>query len=196
MNKPLNILLVGVGGQGTILASKILAQVGQSAGYDIKVSEIHGMAQRGGSVVTQVRMSDRVFSPIIEDGEADVVIAFEKLEGLRWLSYVRPGGALVVNDQAIFPVPVLAGLAEYPQDIPEYIKSKVENAVIFDALNIARECGNSKAANVVLVGVLASLLPFSLDSWTEALEAKIPAKFIQVNKKAFQAGYELGLKAR
>ncbi len=193
MLKPMDILLVGVGGQGTILASRILAYVGQVSGYDIKVSEIHGMAQRGGSVVTQVRMGEKVYSPIIEKGEADIVLAFEKLEALRWFNYVKPGGSLIVNNQAIYPVPVLAGLASYPQNITQYLKSKVSDIIVLDALNIAKDCGNTKAANVVLVGVLASLLHFPKDSWIDALETIVPAKFIEVNKKAFQAGYDMGM---
>ncbi len=192
MLKPMDILLVGVGGQGTILASRILAHVGQAAGYDVKVSEIHGMAQRGGSVVTQVRMGEKVFSPIIEESGADVILAFEKLEAMRWLKHLKPGGSLIVNDQEVYPVPVLAGLAVYPENITGYLKSKVKDAVVLDALNIAKSCGNTKTTNVVLVGVLASLLHFPLESWMEALEAKVPARFIEVNKKAFNAGYELG----
>ena len=194
MRKPIDILLVGVGGQGTILASRILAYLGQSAGYDLKVSEIHGMAQRGGSVVTQVRMGEQVFSPIIEEGGADFVLAFEKLEGLRWLSYLKPGGSIIVNDQAIYPITVLAGLAQYPEDTVSYIKSKVQDAIVLDAAGIAQECGNIKAANVVLMGVLASLMPFAKDQWMEALEARVPAKFLEVNKAAFEAGYGLGNK--
>ena len=189
--RELDILLVGVGGQGTILASRILAHVGQSAGYDIKVSEIHGMAQRGGSVVTQVRMGGKVYSPLIEESKADIILAFEKLEALRWLNYLKPGGSMLVNDQSISPVPVLAGLAEYPEDINEYLKSKVKDTVIVDALNIARECGNVKAANVVLVGLLAKRLPFAMELWQEALNARVPAKFLDVNRKAFSAGYNI-----
>lgn len=191
MPKPVDILLVGVGGQGTILASRILAHVGNTVGYDIKVSEIHGMAQRGGSVVTQVRMGDKVFSPLIEEGRADVILAFEKLEGLRWMSYLKPGGSMIINDQAIYPVPVLAGLATYPEEINEYMQSKVPDILVVDALGIARECGNVKAANVVLVGVLAKRLPFAEERWQEALDAKVPAKFLDVNRAAFSAGYNL-----
>jgi indolepyruvate ferredoxin oxidoreductase beta subunit len=187
--RELDILLVGVGGQGTILASRILAHVGQAAGYDIKVSEIHGMAQRGGSVVTQVRMGKKVYSPLIEEGRADVILAFEKLEALRWLSYLKPGGSLLVNDQAIFPVPVLAGIAQYPEDINGYLKAKVKDTVVVDALGMARECGNAKAANVVLVGLLAKRLPFPEEKWQEALAARVPSKFLELNKRAFAAGY-------
>ena len=188
--REIDILLVGVGGQGTILASRILAHMGQAAGYDIKVSEIHGMAQRGGSVVTQVRMGKKVYSPLIEEGRADIILAFEKLEGLRWLNYLKPGRSMIINDQAIYPVPVLAGLAEYPEDITGFIKSRVKDTVVVDALSIARQCGNAKAANVVLVGLLARRLPFPREEWGAALEARVPAKFIEVNKKAFDIGYD------
>lgn len=191
MPKPVDLLLVGVGGQGTILASRILAHVGNAVGYDIKVSEIHGMAQRGGSVVTQVRMGDKVYSPLIEEGGADVILAFEKLEGLRWMSYLKTGGSMVVNDQAIYPVPVLAGRATYPEEVTGYMQSKFPDIVVVDALGIARECGNVKAANVVLVGVLAKRLPFAEENWLEALDAKVPAKFLDVNRAAFSAGYNL-----
>lgn len=194
MLKPLDILLVGVGGQGTILASRILAHVAQSAGYDIKVSEIHGMAQRGGSVVTQVRMGEKVYSSMIEEGRADAILAFEKLEALRWVSYLKPGGTIIVNDQAIYPVPVLAGLAQYPDDIAGYLKSKIKDTVVVDALGKAKECGNIRAANVVLVGVLARRLPFDAGKWQEALEARVPAKFLELNRAAFKVGYDLGIR--
>jgi len=189
--RSIDVLLVGVGGQGTILASRILAHVGQAMGYDIKVSEIHGMAQRGGSVVTQVRMGEKVFSPLIEEGTADVILAFEKLEGLRWLSYLKPGGSMIVNDQAIYPVPVLAGLAAYPEDITGYVSNRVKDNVVVDALGIARDCGNPKAANVVLVGVLARRLPIPEEKWQEALVARVPAKLLEVNRLAFSKGYNL-----
>lgn len=191
MLKPIDILMVGVGGQGTILASKILAHAAQQAGYDIKVSEIHGMAQRGGSVVTQVRLGEKVFSPMVTDGEVDVLLAFEKLEGLRWMHCLKPGGAMIVNDQAIAPIPVLAGVAQYPENANEYIVSKVPNTMVVDALKIAVECGNPKAANVVLVGMLAKRLPIEEKVWQDSLEATVPAKFLEVNRKAFAAGYNL-----
>lgn len=191
MLKPIDILMVGVGGQGTILASKILAHAAQQSGYDIKVSEIHGMAQRGGSVVTQVRLGEKVFSPMVTDGEVDVLLAFEKLEALRWMHCLKPGGAMIVNDQAIAPIPVLAGAAEYPENANEYIASKVPNTMVVNALKIALECGNPKAANVVLVGMLAKRLPIEEKVWQDSLEATVPAKFLEVNRKAFAAGYNL-----
>lgn len=191
MLKSMDVLMVGVGGQGTILASKILVHVAGAAGYDIKMSEIHGMAQRGGSVSTQVRLGDKVYSPLIEEGKADAILAFEKLEALRWLPYLKKGGSIIINDQAIAPVPVLAGLAEYPEDINGYIRSRVPGMLAVDALRIATECGNPKAANVVLVGVLAKRLPLPKGLWQKALEARVPAKFLEINKAAFERGYNL-----
>ncbi|WP_066634089.1 indolepyruvate oxidoreductase subunit beta [Desulfolucanica intricata] len=191
MRKSLNLLLVGVGGQGTILASKILAQVGLEAGFDVKMSEIHGMAQRGGSVVTQVRMGEKVFSPMVARGAADAVLAFERLESLRYLSYLKPEGSIIINDQAIAPVPVLIGAAEYPENILEYVKSRCPNTIVVDALREAVACGNAKAANVVLLGVLAKRLDLEKEIWLKALEAKVPARFLDVNRAAFDAGYNL-----
>ncbi len=190
MLKPVDVLMVGVGGQGTILASRVLAQAALETGYDIKVSEIHGMAQRGGSVVTQVRLGEKVFSPLIPEGGADVVLAFEKLEGLRLLPYLKPGGTIIINEQEIPPVPVLVGAAEYPAGIVEYIRSAAPDVVAVDALGIAEKCGNPKAANVVLLGVMARRLPFKREVWDRALAARVPAKLLEVNKAAFAAGYE------
>lgn len=191
MLKPIDVLMVGVGGQGTILASKVLSAAAQLAGYDIKMSEIHGMAQRGGSVSTQVRLGEKVFSPLITEGSADVIMAFERLEALRWLGYLKPGGSMIINDQAIAPVPVLAGLAEYPAEIIAYIKTAVPETLAVDALTIATECGEARAANIVLVGALARRLPIPLETWQKALEARVPPKFIEANRAAFNAGYNL-----
>lgn len=190
MLKPVDVLLVGVGGQGTILASKILCAAAISIGYDLKMSEIHGMAQRGGSVVTQVRLGEKVNSPMVEKGCAEVILAFEQLEGLRWLPYLKKGGTMIVNKQTISPVPVLAGLAEYPANVLEYIEQKVPGAVLLNALGKAIECGNAKAANVVLLGALASRLPIPLANWEKTLEETVPPKFLEVNQKAFKAGYD------
>jgi indolepyruvate ferredoxin oxidoreductase beta subunit len=189
--KSIDVLMVGVGGQGTILASRVLAQAAQAAGYDIKVSEIHGMAQRGGSVVTQVRLGKKVYSPLIVEGGADILLAFEKLEALRLLPYLKKGGTLIVNNQSIAPVPVLVGAAEYPPGIPEYLKDTVPGTLMFDATEIAGRCGTVKAANVVLLGAMARRLPIERDIWEKALSECIPAKFLEVNKAAFAAGYEL-----
>ncbi len=191
MLKSINILLVGVGGQGTILATRILAKAAQDAGYDIKVSEIKGMSQRGGSVVTQVRLGERVYSPLISEGSADVILAFEKMEALRWLPYLKPEGSIIVNDQAITPMSVLSGAIAYPEDCLERVKKLVPNTIVVDALNIAVQCGNSKASNVVLVGLLAKRLPIDKELCLNALKVRVPEKFIDVNMKAFAEGYNL-----
>ncbi|GAB6159068.1 indolepyruvate oxidoreductase subunit beta [Desulfotomaculum varum] len=191
MLKPVNILLVGVGGQGTILATRVLAKAAQDAGYDIKVSEIKGMAQRGGSVVTQVRLGEKVYSPVIGQGSADVILAFEKMEALRWLPYLKADGHIIINDQAIPPVPVLTGAAAYPDDCLARIQQAVPQAIAVDALDIAIQCGNARAANVVLMGLLARRLPIDKVVWLQALRERVPAKFIEINLQAFERGYSL-----
>ncbi len=188
-DKVTNILIVGVGGQGTILASRILSYLAQEEGHDVKVSEIHGMAQRGGSVVTQVRMGKKVYSPLIAEGQADIILAFERLEALRWMHYLKKGGAIIINDQAIEPVPVIMGLQKYPDDITGRIKKKIPGAVAIDALGLARKCGNDKASNVVLMGVLARRMGFSREKCMQALEKKVPPKFLELNKRAFDEGW-------
>ena len=188
-DKVTNILIVGVGGQGTILASRILAYLAQEEGHDVKVSEIHGMAQRGGSVTTQVRMGKKVYSPLISEGKADIILAFERLEALRSMHYLKQGGTMIVNDQAIEPVPVIMGLQEYPANIIEKIKSKIPDTISLDALSIARKCGNDKASNVVLMGVLARKMGYDWDKCMKAIEAKVPAKFLELNRKAFAEGW-------
>lgn len=185
-----NILIVGVGGQGTILASRVLSGVIQKMGLDVKVSEIHGMAQRGGSVVTQVRYGKGVASPIITQGEADIILAFEKLEALRWLSYLKKGGSILINDQRIDPMPVIMGSAEYPLDAIETIQSLTDNVIVIDALQIALDAGNPKSVNVVLLGLLSKYLQINNEYWLEALEENVPAKFLDANIKAFEAGRE------
>lgn len=188
MRKPVNILMVGVGGQGTILASKVLAAAARAAGYDVKVSEIHGMAQRGGSVVTQVRMGEKVYSPHISEGEADYIMAFEQLEALRWLKYLKPEGTLYINDQQIYPVPVLAGIADYPEGIIELIKEKVKNVVVIEALRHAVESGSEKTVNVVMLGALAPKLPIEEGLWRKAIANNAPARSLEINNTAFDAG--------
>ena len=188
-----NVLIVGVGGQGTILASRILAAAAQRMAAEVKVSEIHGMAQRGGSVVTQVRFGEKVYSPIIQPGEADVILAFEKLEALRWIDYLTQDGAVIVNDQSLDPMPVSAGAAAYPEGIIEELKAKAKKVVSVDALSLAQAAGNAKAVNVVLLGVLSQALGGGDDLWQEALAEAVPAKFLDVNQKAFALGRELEL---
>lgn len=188
MSKIINVLLVGVGGQGTILASKILTHAAIAQGYEVKMSEIHGMAQRGGSVVTQVRMGENVYSPVIEPGEADFIVAFEQLEAYRWAHFLKKDGVLIVNTQKIVPLPVLIGAATYPDSILDDLKGRVGRFVELDGLKLASEAGNAKATNVVLMGVLSKYMEFSEDFWQNALEARIPAKLLELNKKAFASG--------
>lgn len=188
MNKTTNILIVGVGGQGTILASKVLGQVAQDLGKEVKVSEIHGMSQRGGSVVTQVRFGDKIYSPVISVGQADVILAFEKLEALRWLPYLAPEGVVIVNDQEIDPMPVITGSVDYPEDIYDALEA-VAKTIVVPALEMAENAGSSKTVNVVLLGVLAKILSLSQDSWLKAIEDLVPPKTVEINKIAFTKGY-------
>ncbi|MFZ5988332.1 MAG: indolepyruvate oxidoreductase subunit beta [Bacillota bacterium] len=188
MNK-LNIMIVGVGGQGTLLASRVLGNVALKKDYDVKVSEVHGMAQRGGSVVTYVKIGDKVYSPIIEKGEADIIIAFEQLEALRWVEYLKEDGKLVVNDQKINPMPVIIGKAKYPQGIIDNLKKSFKNVVSIDALKMAKDCGNIKAVNTVLLGLLAKSIGMEKEAWIESLKETVPQKALDVNLKAFEAGY-------
>jgi indolepyruvate ferredoxin oxidoreductase beta subunit len=183
-----NIMIVGVGGQGSLLASKLLGQILLSQGYDVKVSEVHGMSQRGGSVVTYVRFGDKVYSPIIDQGEADYIVSFELLEAARYIDFLKPGGHVVVNTQQIEPMPVITGAAEYPSNLIE--KMQASGAIVdsMDALAIATEAGSSKAVNIALMGRLSKLFDFSEDAWMQALEACVPSKFLELNKKAFALG--------
>ncbi|MCL1852844.1 MAG: indolepyruvate oxidoreductase subunit beta [Peptococcaceae bacterium] len=187
-NDPLSILIVGVGGQGTILASRILAGVVLRKGYDVKVSEIHGMAQRGGSVVTQVRFGSKVASPIIAQGQADIILGFEKLETLRWLPYARRNATVLYNTQSINPMPVVTGAAVYPPDAEDRIQSEFPQAVPIDALSLAQKCGAAKAVNVVLLGLLSRFLSIEEDVWLDILRETVPERLLDVNNAAFQAG--------
>ena len=191
MSEVKNILLVGVGGQGTILAIKIVTSGLMKAGYDVKMSEIHGMSQRGGSVSTQVRYGDKVYSPIVGKGSADVIVAFEEMEALRWLDHLKIGGKMVINDYKIQPVPVNLGMAEYPEGIIDHLKEKVE-VLSFKAAEVATELGNPKAMNIVLLGALVKAMG-GLDDidWDAEIEANVKAKFVDLNKKAFHAGYNM-----
>jgi len=193
MNKVTNILIVGVGGQGTILASKVLGQVVQDLGKEVKVSEIHGMSQRGGSVVTQVRFGEKVYSPVISVGTADIILAFEKLEALRWLPFLASNGVIIVNDQEIDPMPVITGQAQYPVDIYGTL-SKVAKTIAVPALEMAQRAGTEKAVNIVLLGVLANIIGLQQDSWLKAVEKLVPAKTVEINKAAFLAGYNFKVK--
>ena len=194
MRETKGIMIVGVGGQGTLLASRILGHVLMGEGYDVKMSEVHGMSQRGGSVVTYVKYGDRVASPLVDEGEADYILAFERLEAARWLSFLRKDGKLILNDQRISPMPVITGAMEYPENIVEKIDAKGVNLISCDALAMALEAGNAKSVNVVLIGVLSALTEFPEDVWQKALEACVKPKFLELNKKAFALGRDYALK--
>ena len=184
------IMIVGVGGQGTLLASRILGNVAIGEGYDVKVSEVHGMSQRGGSVVTYVKYGDKVHSPIIDRGEADIVLAFELLEAYRAVPYLKKGGKMIVNSQKIDPMPVITGAAKYPEDIEKKL-SKDADTIVVDALAKAKEAGNIKAVNVVLIGVLAKTTDIPYEKWVETIKTTVPPKFLDINLKAFEIGYNL-----
>ena len=184
-----NILIVGVGGQGTLLASVLLGNLALAKDYDVKLSEVHGMAQRGGSVVTHVKISEEgVNSPLIEEGDADVIIAFEELEAYRWRPYLKKGGTMYVNTQQWLPMPVVMGQAKYPENIGETLAANAGKVKAFDALKIAEECGSVKAVNVVLLGAASNDLPFEKEAWIKVIEENVKPKFIDLNKKAFELG--------
>ena len=189
MSESKSIMIVGVGGQGSLLASRILGNVLLSQGYDVKVSEVHGMSQRGGSVVTYVKYSEgKVYSPIVELGEADAIISFEVLEAARYVSYLKKGGKIIVSDQQIDPMPVITGAAQYPADIVKKIGDKGIHILDLDALSLAKEAGNAKAANVVLMGALSNIMDFDEQVWLDAVRACVPQKFLELNLKAFDLG--------
>lgn len=183
-----SIMIVGVGGQGSLLASRLLGNVLLAQGYDVKVSEVHGMSQRGGSVVTYVKYGDEVFSPVIEKGEADVIISFEQLEAARWLPYLKKGGKLITSTQKLDPMPVITGAADYPDEIVEKIKAAGVEVTAIDALGLAEQAGSAKASNVVLMGKVASQTEFDGKLWQDAIEQCVPAKFLELNRKAFELG--------
>ena len=184
-----SIMIVGVGGQGTLLASRILGNTLIRAGYDVKVSEVHGMSQRGGSVTTYVRFGDRVWSPIIEKGGADIILSFELLEALRALPYLKEGGQIIVNTQQIDPMPVITGTAQYPQGIEAALAGHAQLTAV-DALSLAREAGSIKAVNVVLIGLLARNTQIPRQQWEETIRTTVPQKFLEINLRAFALGYE------
>ena len=186
--KTKNIMIVGVGGQGSLLASKLLGRMLLQKGYDIKVSEVHGMSQRGGSVVTYVRFGEKVYSPVIDKGEADFIVSFELLEAARWTEYLKPGGKIVVNTQEVSPMPVITGAAEYPQNLVAQMKAANLDVDAFDALALAQQAGSSKAGNIVLMGHLSRYFDFTEDEWMDAIEKSVPAKFLELNKTAFRLG--------
>lgn len=190
MKETKNIMIVGVGGQGSLLASKLLGYLLLKQGYDVKVSEVHGMSQRGGSVVTYVRYGEKVYSPVIDRGEADFIVSFELLEAARWLPYLKKDGQIVTNTQTIDPMPVITGAAEYPEDLVEKMRAQGAKVDALDCLSLAREAGSPKAVNIVLLGRLSHYFDLPEDAWNDALSANVPAKLLEVNKRAFALGKE------
>ncbi len=187
--KTTNIMIVGVGGQGSLLASKLLGQLLVAENYDVKVSEVHGMSQRGGSVVTYVKYGEKVNSPIICDGEADFIVSFEKIEAARWVNCLTPNGRIIVNTQQIDPMPVITGAAEYPEGALDELSAAGVKVDALDALTLADEAGSSKAVNIVLMGKLARYLDIPYERWIEEIEKAVKPKFVDINKKAFELGY-------
>ena len=184
-----NIMIVGVGGQGTLLASKMLGYVLLQQGYDVKVSEVHGMSQRGGSVVTYVRYGKKVYSPVIDKGEADIIISFEKLEAARWLEFLKKDGTIITNTQEVEPMPVITGAAAYPENLIEKMQAAGAKVDAKDFLSIAQEAGSAKAVNIALMGRLSTYFPeISDEQWQDAIEKIVPPKFLDLNRKAFEAG--------
>ena len=184
-----SVMIVGVGGQGSLLASKLLGNLLINEGYDVKVSEVHGMSQRGGSVVTYVRFGKKVFSPIVTESEADIIISFEKLEAARYAKFLKKDGVIIVNTQEIDPMPVIIGAAEYPHGILAELQNKGVNIEALDALSLAEEAGSSKAVNIVLMGKAAKYFDIPFERWIAAIEGTLAPKFVEMNKKAFLLGY-------
>jgi len=185
------IMIAGVGGQGTLLTSRVLGAAALKAGYDVKMSEVHGMSQRGGSVITYVKIGSDVKSPIIEKGEADILLCFEKLEALRWLDYAKKDGAIIINDQKIDPMPVIIGKATYPDNIIKNITSRFKNVCAIDALETAKKLGNLKVLNIVMVGLMAKSTDIPEETWREAIRGTVKEKFVDINLKAFDEGYRI-----
>ena len=183
-----NIMIVGVGGQGSLLASKLPGHLLLGQGYDVKVSEVHGMSQRGGSVVTYVRYGNHVASPVIDRGEADFIVSFELLEAARWMAYLKPGGQIVTSTQRIDPMPVITGAAEYPDKLVEKMKAAGAKVDALDCLGLAEQAGSNKATNIVLMGRLSHYFDLPEEAWQQSLEAMVPAKFLDLNRKAFELG--------
>ena len=189
MSSVKSVLIVGVGGQGTLLASRLLGSAMMDLGYDGKVSEVHGMSQRGGSVETYVRYGDKVYSPVINQGEADIVLAFEQLEAARFLPFLKKGGVVVTNTQQIDPMPVVTGTAQYPQGLLDQIRAQGAGLLAIDALSLAEQAGSVKAVNVVLIGAMAKSLGTEKKIWLKTIEKTVPPKFVEMNKRAFELGY-------
>ncbi len=191
MKKGYNVIVSGVGGQGIILASELLSLAAMEAGYDVKKSEVHGMSQRGGDVVSHVRFSEKVYSPLIEQGTCDVILAFEKAEALRYLHYLKPkDGIVIMNNLEIIPLPVTAGEDTYPENIEDTIK-KYANLVVVDAIDMANNLGNPRVANTIMLGVASKFFDIPEDVWIRVITNRVPKKTIEVNKKAFELGRNL-----
>ena len=184
-----NIMIVGVGGQGTLLTSRILGGLAIASGYDVKLSEVHGMAQRGGSVVTFVRYGEKVAEPIVEEGQADVIIAFERLEAKRYAHFLKKDGVLIINDWRIDPMPVVIGAAEYPENILDTLK-KDHKVVSIDAMDEAKKLGNSRVFNTIIIGVAAKNMDFDKQQWLDVIANTVPPKTVEINQKAFEVGFE------
>ena len=184
-----NILIVGVGGQGSLLASKLMGRALLIEGYDAKVSEVHGMSQRGGAVVTYVRYGTKVYSPIVDRGQAELLVSFEILEAARWLDHLAPGGQVVTNTQQIDPIPVITGAAAYPENLLEKFQATGAKVDAIDALALAEEAGSAKAVNIVMMGRLSKYFPFPKETWIKALEESVPPQFLELNRRAFEAGF-------
>jgi len=187
-NNVKSILLAGVGGQGTLLASEVLSEVLMLAGFDVKKSEIHGMSQRGGSVTSHVRWGEKVYSPLIPEGTADILFGFELLETYRYLPMLREGGSVVVNDLKIAPGPVATGMDSYPEDIPGKLRGQVDDVTLVNGMEMAKQAGNYRTVNTVLLGALSKRMDIDHDLWIKALEKQVPGKFLQENLKAFELG--------
>jgi indolepyruvate ferredoxin oxidoreductase beta subunit len=187
----INILMSGVGGQGVLVASDILVLVAMHAGLDAKKSEIHGMAQRGGSVVSQVRYGEKIYSPLIQIRSADVILAFEKLEAIRYLDYLKQDGIVIINDQQITPLSVFFSNIPYPKNIKEICKKKTDYVVMVDGVKIADDVGNPRTINSVLLGALSNFLEFDEDHWMKAIAQRVPPKTIELNRKAFETGKKI-----
>lgn len=190
-NETVNLIFSGVGGQGVLLATELICGAALQAGMDVKKSEIHGMAQRGGSVVSHVRYGEKVYSPIIEKGTADVVVSFELLEAARYLEFLRPGGMVIVNDLRLAPMPVLTGKAEYPTDLDQRLADKAQKVYKLPAQDVANRIGNKNVVNVVILGALSKLLEFDEAHWKDVLEKRVPERFLDVNRVAFKEGRDL-----
>lgn len=185
-----DILIAGVGGQGTILTGRVIAALAINEGLDVKTAETHGMAQRGGSVITHARLGEKVYSPLIPQGDGDILLSFEKVEALRWLPFLNPSGTVIVNTQQLEPMPVLTGTMEYPTGIRKEIESKAARLIEVDALSHEPVKQNSRMVNTFLLGILARIMPFKKEKWLRVMEQTIKARLVDINKQSFEAGWE------